>query len=463
MVHRPSPTSATPARKRILFVDDEEAVLEALRDALRPQRRVWEMSFVTSGPDALRLLEDQPQDVVVADLRMPMMDGATLLEQVSQRCPDAVRIVLSGHGELRMVARAAAVAHRMLSKPCDNAELTRLIESSCKIKEDAIDARGTNRLFGTSLPSVPQLYLALTNLLADEGATIRDAAELVEKDIGTAAKVLRLANSAYFGRRTPVSSILEAVAYLGLEQLRALVLHAEALNQFNIATPIPGFELERLQHHGTAVATIAKAITNDPCQRDYTFTAGLLHDIGLLVLASARPDELGELIDHAGRDARPLHELEHDTYGATHADIGGYVLALWGLPEPITDAVAHHHTSAPADVPPGPIAITRIATTIVEEIDGNAISPTLPVSRLTVTEATAPELAPLIARGRKLANDYFTSVIARDGIGVKHRHEGISETTAQVDRHQLSPLRKSGGSIGSVGKVRPEGPSATAC
>ena len=114
--------------KHILFVDDDWYLLEGLRDAMRPQRRRWTMSFVSSGEEALSLLAEQEHDIVISDLRMPGMDGATLLARVREEHPTAVRIVLSGQAELRTVARAAGVAHRLLAKPCEIDELTRVIE-----------------------------------------------------------------------------------------------------------------------------------------------------------------------------------------------------------------------------------------------------------------------------------------------------------------------------------------------
>src|ERR1700744_653785 len=93
--------------KRILFVDDDEFLLEGLRDALRPYRHQWAMRLVASGETALTTLATQPHDVVVCDLRMPGLDGATLLELVQERWPSTVRIVLSGHADIHAVSRAA--------------------------------------------------------------------------------------------------------------------------------------------------------------------------------------------------------------------------------------------------------------------------------------------------------------------------------------------------------------------
>src|ERR1017187_5896099 len=113
--------------KRILFVDDEPSLLEGLRRMLRPQRARWDVMFANGGEAALRMLEAHPCDVVVTDMRMPGMDGAQLLEQVRDRFPGVVRIVLSGYCEMESTLRAVPVAHQFLQKPCDSASLLQSI------------------------------------------------------------------------------------------------------------------------------------------------------------------------------------------------------------------------------------------------------------------------------------------------------------------------------------------------
>ena len=293
-----------PAVKRILFVDDERYLLDGLRDALRPYRRQWSMSFVTNGEEALSRLDDEEHDIIVSDLRMPGMDGATLLGLVRETHPTTVRIVLSGQAELRMVARAAGVAHRLLAKPCEIEELTRVIERSCALQEITTRVELNRRAAGASaLPSVPRLYLELTELLRSGETGAEDAARVVESDIAMAAKVLQLANSAFFGRRHPVTGVREAVAYLGLEALRALALSAEAFHRFPVYPPIPGFDVEDLQRHCSRVARLAHTICGETWDGEEAFAAGLLHDVGLLVLATEDRAELVEVLAAARASA----------------------------------------------------------------------------------------------------------------------------------------------------------------
>jgi putative nucleotidyltransferase with HDIG domain len=390
--------------KRILFVDDDLHLLEGLRDALRPFRRQWAMSFVTSGDEALSLLAEQEQDVVISDLRMPGMDGATLLARVLESHPTAVRIVLSGQAELRTVARAAGVAHRLLAKPCEIDELTRVIERSCALQDITDRVELNRRIAGASVvPSVPRLYMQLTELLLSGEGSASDAARIVEGDIAMAAKVLQLANSAYFGRRNSVTGVRDAVAYLGLEALRALALSAEIFRAFAVDPPIPGFDLEVLQRHSTRVAQLARAICEQPSERDEAFAAGLLHDVGLLVFASQERDELAATFAAARLEHRPRYEVERERHGVTHADVGAHLLALWGLPHTITDAVAHHHEPPPPGAPFDAVATTYVANLLIDQIESHSVSDWSPPSRLDDGDLEAAGMGEHLERWRELA------------------------------------------------------------
>jgi HD-like signal output (HDOD) protein len=394
--------------KRILFVDDDRYLLEGLRDALRPYRRRWTMSFVSSGEEALELLACEPQDVVVSDLRMPGMDGATLLAHVREANPTAVRIVLSGQAELRMVARAAGVAHRLLAKPCEIEDLTRVIERSCALQEITARVEMNRRLAGASaLPSVPRLYVRLTELLQSGDGSAEDAAAIVERDIAMAAKVLQLANSAYFGRRNPVTGVRQAVAYLGLEALRALALSAETFRQFAVTPPIRGFDLDEFERRSTRVAQVARHICSDTGERDEAFAAGLLHDVGLLVIASQEPDELGSTIAAAHQEARSIHEVERERHGVTHAEVGAHLLALWGLPHAVTEAVARHHDPPVLGSPLDTVLATYLADVLIGEAEAATRPDALPAPQFDAAWLEASGLTQRLPDWRGFAARQF--------------------------------------------------------
>jgi putative nucleotidyltransferase with HDIG domain len=331
--------------KRILFVDDEQLVLDGLRDLLRAQRHEWKMVFALGGDAALAELEAEPFDVVVSDMRMPGLDGAQLLALVQERHPESVRIVLSGQTELEEALRTVPVAHQCLAKPCSPDDLRHAIERAILSQTLLEDAAVRRAVASTeALPSAPTLYTKLVETLADPDGSVADVGRLVESDIAMCAKVLQLVNSSFFGLGRQISSAREAVIYLGMAPLRALVLSAGAFRAFAPARPIEGFSVEGLEAHSLLVARVASDLLTGKRESEDAFTAGLLHDVGKLVLAAYGPDDLAAMLAEARASGRPLHFVERERVGVTHAEIGAYLLTLWGLPHRIVEAVAHHHS-----------------------------------------------------------------------------------------------------------------------
>jgi HD-like signal output (HDOD) protein/ActR/RegA family two-component response regulator len=366
---------ATGDGMRILFVDDEPDVLDSLRDALRRYRRVWRMSFATGGELALAALDAEPADVVVSDMLMPGMDGATLLAEIQQRHPATIRIVLSGYANPQVVARAATVAHRFLAKPCKVDELSWLIDRSLALHELTKQAE-LYRVTATTttLPSRPGLYMELTEAIADPRTSPDDIAGVIERDTAMTAKLLQLANSAFFGTGRGVSSIRAAVVNLGTDTIRALTLSAEAFGKLK-PVGVDRFSIEEFQQHASLTAAIAAKIMPRGLGEHDAVAAALMHDIGELVMVCEDPARWQRLSEEAERRELALHEIEREREGVTHAAIGAYLLSLWGLPDGVVEAVAHHHN--PAGLPGTPsldaVAAVHIADALANEIHPRSI------------------------------------------------------------------------------------------
>jgi HD-like signal output (HDOD) protein len=355
-------TEAGAGMRRLLFVDDEPNVLEALRDATRARRREWSCTFAPTGQQAVDALQTDPYDVVVSDMRMPVMDGADVLFAVREIQPDTVRIILSGYAESQLVARAAPVAHRFLAKPCDLDELGSVVDRSLALIDLARNSELRRSAAGSArLPAVPRVYAELTALLNDPEAGIRDAAALVEQDPAIAGKVLQLANSAFFGIARHVARVEQAVSLLGLTTLRALVLSTEALECFDALPRIAGFSTDALQREAAAVAGLLPSLLSAGPDLVHATTAALVQDIGLLVLASEEPGHVADVLATARREQRPAVELEYERRGISHAEVGAHLLSLWDLPHPVIEAVAYHHrpATAPDPLPPAAEALAR--------------------------------------------------------------------------------------------------------
>lgn len=354
--------------KRILFVDDEPQVLDGIKDLLRKQRREWDMVFAPGGAAALDEMSRGPFDVVVSDMRMPGMDGAAFLQKVKALYPGTARIVLSGHAEEEMVLKALPVAHQYLSKPCSAEMLRTVIERACELQAWLVDPtiRDLVRKLD-KLPSLPAVYWELMRVLADPDVALADVGGIIEQDPAAAAKLLQIVNSAFFGLPQRIVSIDKAVSYLGLQLVKTLAI---TLHVFSAAESIrvPGFSLEWLQESALLVAEIAKELVRDPRRGEEAFTAGLLRDLGKIILAIGVPERFAEALRLASQSQRPLHVVEKELLGVSHAEVGAFLLGTWGLPLPIVTAVAYHH--APAAAAPGDgevIVAVHVADALVEE------------------------------------------------------------------------------------------------
>ncbi|WP_233148206.1 response regulator [Rhodopirellula sp. MGV] len=332
---------------QVLFVDDEPNVLSGLRRMLRHQRSVWDMHFVSGGEAALQWLVDNPCNVIVTDMRMPGIDGAELLRRVSELYPNTVRLVLSGQSEHEKILRAVGPAHQFMSKPCDPQVLVNTIERACGLHSQLRDEKLKGLISQlTTLPSLPKIYLELVKDLESDETSIERIGKKIGSDVAMTAKVLQLVNSSFFGLPQRVSCPEHAVSLLGLNVIRPLVLTAKAFSQFE-NLDMRGFKLQHLIDHSLTVAMLAKRIaeteSSDAHLVDDAFIAGMVHDVGKLVLAHNLPSEYMEVVATADRAGLPLHVVEQQTFNASHAEVGAHLLGLWGLPNPIVEAVAFHH------------------------------------------------------------------------------------------------------------------------
>jgi HD-like signal output (HDOD) protein/CheY-like chemotaxis protein len=335
--------------KRILFVDDEPNVLQGLKRMLRPMRKEWDMAYAGGGEEALAMMGEAPFDVVVSDMRMPGMDGAQLLTEVTRRYPNTVRIVLSGQSEKEAIFKAIGKTHQYLSKPCNPEVLKQTVARACALR-DLLSNEELKSLASQmdQMPSMPEIYLELVEELKEEAPSLPLISRLISQDVAMTAKILQLVNSAFFGIRRRITTVDMAVNYLGLENVSSLVLAANVFSQFKSKGTVKGFSMESLWSHsglvGRSAQTIVKREDRPKEEIDDAMTAGLLHDCGKLIFTANMPEEYGKAIAIRDTENISLCAAEEQVLGTNHAVIGAYLLGVWGLPDAIVEAVAFHHT-----------------------------------------------------------------------------------------------------------------------
>jgi HD-like signal output (HDOD) protein/CheY-like chemotaxis protein len=357
----------TTEKKRILFVDDEPAILAGLQNLLYKDRRRWDMVFALGGQLALDEVRRTPFDIVVSDMRMPGIDGAMLLNVIKDECPATVRIMLSGHADREAIVRALPALHQLLSKPCDANTLRAAIERSLDGANVDRDVK-IRRIVGgiDKLPTPPDVFFELSRLMQSAAAGVADVAKVVTRDPGLSAKLLQLVNSAYFGTGQSTTSIHQAVSLLGTDRLRYIALTASVFSARETENT-GGFSLRELQQESMRAAWLARAFA-DPAVRDQAFSSTLLHDVGRVVLALGQPEQYRVYADRFRRGEAPI-DVELELFGVSHADVGARLLAIWGLPMAIVDVVQFHHDPGSAPEASRLLAsIVHVADAIVDAL-----------------------------------------------------------------------------------------------
>ncbi|WP_319409951.1 response regulator [uncultured Desulfosarcina sp.] len=333
--------------RKILIVDDESHLSQELRCMLGAMCNDWNIDYSNNGPDALRRLESEDVDVIVSEMRMSGMDGKELLTQVREKYPEMVRIVLSAFSDHKAIMRTVRLAHQYISKPCDAEILKTMIERAFALKTLLKNQKLRQLIIRMeAFPGLPATYARITELLHDPEIPIQSVGKVIAEDIGMTVKILQLVNSAYYGIARRVAGPEEAVVFLGLDTIRALVLTIGLFSGFE-ESGIPKPMVEDIYRHSLKTGTLAKAIAiKEKMHKDQVeeaFMAGLLHDLGKLVMVHNMPDHYGELLQATLDKNLPIQDTEMKIFGATHELIGAYLIGLWGLPDSIMEAVAFHH------------------------------------------------------------------------------------------------------------------------
>lgn len=327
--------------KVILFVDDEVQILKSLKRLFRGSG--YEVHYADSGMKALKVLEEGHVDLMVTDIRMPTMDGFELLKQVKENYPLTLRVALSGFTDNRKIYSALEnnLAKLYMFKPWNNSELLMTIDKMFELEEalkdrDLLDM--VNNL--DEIPSIPMLYREISRLV-EEDANIEDIAAKIEKDQAIASKVLKVANSAFYGAKT--GSITQAIMYIGLINVKNIVLTNSVFNNYG----------SRIEYHDTLWqhVNITNKIVNLVYQRalnkrlpNVYASAGLLHDIGRIILLRFFEAQYSEVLNRIkSGDEKSMSELEAELIGFDHQQVGGYLLSWWEIPVPIVEAAFYHH------------------------------------------------------------------------------------------------------------------------
>jgi len=355
--------------KRILIADADPSAVEAFCQALGDQ---WTIASVKSGSEALAEMKERAYLVLVADLNLPELKDSELLNKIRSKYPKTVRIIAAEEADRERVVKRALGAHQFLQKPFEAATIKDAIERAL-VLDQYINSDRLRELVSRvrTLPTIPSVYLELTAALRSGNTTTTEVGGIIAQDMAMMTKLLQVVNSAYFGLPQRITDPAEAVAILGFETIKSMVMAVKLLGFYDKIKP-GTFSIEALWRHSTAVAQTAKAIafehTDDRDLAEAAFTGGLLHDLGKVVLAANFDEQYSGAQTLARKQQMPACVIEAEIFGASHGAIGAYLLGLWGMPIELLEVAALHHApSGAGNRNFSPLTAVHIANVLEQE------------------------------------------------------------------------------------------------
>ncbi len=333
--------------RRILFVDDDPKKINGLRKKLRPMCHEWDMEFTVSGEQALNFMDKSSFDVIVSNMHMKGMNGVELLGAVMKRYPETVRIIHSGNSDKEMILKSVKSAHQFLTKPCSAETMKYTIERTCKLRDLLRNETLKQIVAGiNNLPSLPRLYYKIVAEMNSKKASLKKVGHIISQDVSMSAKILQLVNSAFFGLPQKIVDPQHAAVYLGIDTLKALVLSIHVFSSFTEDAKLCEFSLARMWRHSLRTSKLARDIARaemaDEKVVEVATIAGMLHDIGKLILLKV-PRQYNEVMEFVKTTGCDFAEAEYIVTKTSHAELGAYLLGLWGIPDNVVEAVAFHH------------------------------------------------------------------------------------------------------------------------
>jgi putative nucleotidyltransferase with HDIG domain len=368
------------AEKRILIADADPKAWDEFRKSLGQS---WSVVGAATGDAAMALAHKEPFDVVVANFSLPDLSGAELLNRLRVAYPKTLRFIAAAEALREKVVCHVLGGHQFMAVPYDAATLKNTLERS--LAEDYGMSKSMRELVGRirTFPTIPSLYIEVVNALKNPNATTEDIGAIIGQDMAMTTKLVQVLNSAFYGLPRTISEPTEAVGILGFETVKSLIMTVKLLSQYDKVKPVY-FSIDTIWRHSTHVAHTAKAMarleTDDAECSGHAYTAGLMHDLGKVILAANFDEQYHEAHTVARKQQTPLWEAEKDILGASHGEIGAYLLSLWGMSaEVVKVAALHHHPIRSGDQAFTALTAVHVANALEYEGDVSADGSAMPV------------------------------------------------------------------------------------
>ena len=350
----------------VLFVDDDRRVQQSLRRIVVSRNLSIDLFAASSAAQATQTLSERACDVIVTDASLPDMEGSNLLTLVQERWPLTLRILMTEDGGTRIISSLLVSAHQLLTKPVTPECLLATVQAASRLRFLLMDSRLREIVHRLEhLPVVPNVYTALTRELQSESCSNQSVAKIVSRDMSLTTAILKVVNTPFFGLSRRVDEPLQAVNILGANLVRGLVL-SEGVFRPQDPDMYPGFNTEQLWGHCLVAARCCRAVMRVECPTgsavEDAFLAGLLHDVGKIVMAEGCPEDYVDILKESQARNIPLYEVEAEILDVTHAQVGAYLLGLWGFSENVVIAIAQHH----GQIPGQPLSLLSVVLHVVD-------------------------------------------------------------------------------------------------
>lgn len=357
---------------RALILDDDPAALEEARGVVE-QWDYANSTILTESPDeALKLIEEQDIRAILVDLNRTAIGATAFLDQVRKKSPETLRFLASPESSARDRFKCAMGSHLPIAKPWS----LETIEAAFHRAEDMDRILGKIRMREIvsrirTLPTLPSNYARLLAEVRSPNASSQSVGEIIAEDLAISAKLIQLVNSAYFGLQQRITDPTQAVTVLGMNTVHSLALSIKAFSRFDKVKPVY-HSIDKVWRHSVEVAELAKILAalegGSPDLASEAYAAALMHDIGKLALAVNFDQDYRDVLAQADENNIPRDVAEREFFGCCHAELGGYLLATWGLPMSIVEAVAlHHDPGRSKDESLSPLTVVHIADWLVRQ------------------------------------------------------------------------------------------------
>lgn len=330
----------------ILFVTTDEKLIGELIRNIVPIQDEYSIFFADNGERCLQILANNKIDFVFSSANIIMPTGANILNEIKRLFPEVIRFALVPNLDNQTVAQISQYVHQLVPPPYTKETIIERIERTLHIQKILNNEKVVNLVKNTTtLPSLPEIYIQIEQETAKPDFSLIKIANLISKDPNLTAKILQIVNSAYFGLQKEFTNINFALSYLGVNVIKSLIFYIHLFSHFKITSENRKY-LEKFWQHSLVVASnsyhLANKYLREKYEIDSSYTAGVLHDVGKFILLNTYTYPQN-IILLAEQKAIENLEAELEIYECTHAEIGAYLLGLWGFPLHIVEAVAYHH------------------------------------------------------------------------------------------------------------------------